>query len=280
MKKTVLLWAMPIMALLSLVSCEDKDDAITNDANSIVDASDDENEWQNCQQVNLSVGNTNGYEYVDLGLPSGILWAKMNVGADSITDFGDYFAWGETEPKMDFSNHNYKFITFGTIEDSIEVGYYTKYVHKSIAEYTGYKGYYDNKTVLDLEDDAAAVKMGGSWRMPTHCEMEELLENCEKQYVSYQGVNGYKLTGPNGAWIFLPASGFYYSDYVMGPNEQARYWCSSYFKSTLGLYEDNFWGPTFFAKSIYLAFKSEQIQCWAYCRFHGYTIRAVCPTTK
>lgn len=131
---------------------------------------------------------------VDLGLPSGTLWADRNVGADSPEDYGDYFAWGETSPKEIYNNSTYKWCKgwFHTM---------TKYCTNRIS------GTVDNKTVLDLEDDAAYVNMGAEWRMPTYDEQEELINNCTWTWTSQKGTKGYKVTGPNGNSIFLPAAG-------------------------------------------------------------------------
>lgn len=120
-----------------------------------------------------SAGTT--YEYVDLGLPSGTLWAKMNVGATSETDPGLYFAWGETEGYADASTkafrwNDYKFNPNGDGE------IFTKY------------NPIDNKVVLDSEDDAASVNMGGEWHMPTEEQCYELLQETTNGFVTNAGV--------------------------------------------------------------------------------------------
>lgn len=153
---------------------------------------------------------------VDLGLPSGLKWANMNVGATSMTDYGDYFAWGETEGynsgKTTFTKENYKFYkTESTVDaDGFDITYYgyTKYVPSKYSD-KGFKGFYDDKTELDLEDDAAHANWGGNWRMPTIFEVKELLNNCSWVWVRLNGVNGYKVSGTNGNYIFLPASVLY-----------------------------------------------------------------------
>ncbi len=118
--------------------------------------------------VTVSVPKENGHEYVDLGLPSGIMWATMNIGAESPTKSGYFFAWGETEPKEkkdDFKNSTYKFYTL--VESAFKI---TKYCGDSS------DGYKDDKVTLEPEDDAAHVLWGGRWRMPTRQEVVELLE--------------------------------------------------------------------------------------------------------
>ena len=144
--------------------------------------------------------NAHGYSYVDLGLTSGTLWATMNVGASSETDYGSYFQWGDTVDKRDAdcSWSTYKYCN-GT-ENSL-----TKYNNQS------YYGTVDNKTTLDLEDDAARVLMGGDWKMPTVALIEELAEETNSEWVTnYKGtnINGRKFTSKtNGNSIFIPASG-------------------------------------------------------------------------
>ena len=130
-------------------------------------------------------------EYVDLGLS--VKWAKCNLGAEQPSDYGDYYAWAETEPKADYSWETYKWMPSG--KDDPE--FVTKYNNT------------DGKTILDAEDDAATVKLGSPWRMPTKEEFQELLDRCATTYVARDGVNGLKVSAPNGKSIFLPAAGCY-----------------------------------------------------------------------
>lgn len=127
---------------------------------------------------------------VDLGLPSGTLWADRNVGADSPEDYGDYFAWGETSTKSIYDGRNYKWR-----QDS------SKYGNSSFG--SGF-----NKNTLNLADDAAYVNMGAQWRMPTYKELNELRSKCTWTWTTIKGTTGYKVTGPNGNSIFLPAAGY------------------------------------------------------------------------
>ena len=154
----------------------------------------------------------NGYEYVDLGLPSGLKWANYNVGATSPEDYGGYYAWGETEEKEDYSWETYKWCNGS--HDTM-----TKYCTNSSY------GTVDNKTVLDPEDDVAHVKWGGDWRMPTKAEQDELRNNCSWAWTTQNGANGYKVTGPNGNSIFLPAAG--YRDGTGGRGHFSYYWSGS-----------------------------------------------------
>ncbi len=133
------------------------------------------------------------HEWVDLGLPSGTLWATCNVGASSPEEYGDYFAWGETEPKDYYDWSTYKWCNGSS--DTL-----TKY-----CTYSTY-GTVDNKTELDLEDDAAYVNWGPAWQMPSRVQIEELVTQCTLQRSSMNGVNCWLLIGPNGNTMFLPGA--------------------------------------------------------------------------
>lgn len=135
-----------------------------------------------------------GHEYVDLGLPSGTLWATCNIGASKPEEYGDYFAWGETKTKSEYTYETYKWC--GGSKKNL-----TKYNTNS--DY----GTVDNKTELDVEDDAAYVNWGQKWRMPTWSEIWELHEKCTWEWTSKDGHNGFVVTGPNDNSIFLPAAG-------------------------------------------------------------------------
>lgn len=155
---------------------------------------------------------------VDLGLPSGTLWADRNVGADSPEAYGDYFAWGETAPKS-----YYEFSTYKWCKGSYDT--MTKYCTN-----ISY-GTVDNKTVLDLEDDAAYVNMGPEWRMPTQDELTELGSYCTWTWTTQNGPRAYRVTGPNGNSIFLPAAGFRGGDVLDHVGPGGYYWSSSLVES-------------------------------------------------
>ena len=134
---------------------------------------------------------TDCVEVVDLGLS--VMWATCNVGAESPEDYGDYFEWGEVEPKITYSWDTYKYCKEGEKKKLI------KYCSKSSY---GNNGFTDTKTILDVEDDAATVNWGNSWRMPTDDEFTELREKCTWLWATLNGVNGYRVVGPNGNSIF------------------------------------------------------------------------------
>ena len=162
--------------------------------------------------------NANGKDYVDLGLTSGTLWATMNVGATRETDFGDYFQWGDTVDKRnaDCSWASYKYCNGS--EKSL-----TKYCTK-----ISY-GTVDNKITLDLEDDAARVKMGGDWRMPSIALMEELMEETTNEWTQMNSVNGYKFTSKAdpSKYIFIPASGWRSDSSFISEGSDGYVWISS-----------------------------------------------------
>ena len=155
-----------------------------------------------------------GYDWVDLGLPSGIKWATYNVGAAKPEEYGGYYAWGETEEKDNYEWSTYKWCNGSNYT-------LTKYCTNS-----GY-GTVDNKTFLDPDDDVARVKWSDKWRMPTCEEQEELRNSCTWQWVVLNGVNGYKVTGSNGESIFLPAAGVRYYTEVNGIGSYCHFWSGS-----------------------------------------------------
>ena len=133
---------------------------------------------------------------VDLGLPSGTLWASCNVGASKPEEYGGYFAWGETTPQEDYSWSTYKWCN-GSSNSLTKYNTQSRY------------GTVDNKTELDLEDDAAHANWGGDWRMPSLDQIKELEDNCTWEWTTVNGVKGRKATSKiNGNSIFLPTAGW------------------------------------------------------------------------
>ena len=149
----------------------------------------------------------NGHEFVDLGLPSGALWATMNIGATSPEKTGNKYAWGETTTKSTYNWKTYKFCTF--------------YTNSSLYYMNKYSRSGDCKTVLELVDDAARVNWGGQWKMPTSGNFEELCEKCTWTLTTLNGTNVYKVTGPNGHSIYLPATKYW--SCILGDYEEQAY---------------------------------------------------------
>ena len=203
-------------------------------------------------------------EYVNLGLPSGLKWAKCNLGASKPSDYGDYYAWGETAPKADYTWATYKWMQAGQSESK----YITKYTiadgatgaiwYDSSGNFIG-----DNKTVLDAADDAAIANLGSPWRMPTVDEIRELRDNCTWTWTTQDGVNGYQVDGPNGNAIFLPAAGCRQNSGLSEAGTEGYYWSLSTDDSVC-------------AHMVELA--SSYVAVWNnFYRFLGFSVRPVRP---
>ena len=185
----------------------------------------------------------NNHKFVDLGLPSGLLWADCNVGASSPYEDGDYYAWGETETKSVYYSLEYE---WGKGDD----------MYKYNAS--------DGKTILDADDDVATVKWGVGCRMPSIEEINELRNECDWEWkYDYQGTSGYLVTGFNGNTIFFPASGYKTNNVVKSHGTYGNYWSRS-----LG---------TYITSAGYLGFTNNSItgQRFAFHRSEGFTIRPV-----
>ncbi|MBQ7057647.1 MAG: hypothetical protein IJM84_06845 [Bacteroidaceae bacterium] len=150
---------------------------------------------------------------VDLGLPSGTKWADRNVGATTKSDAGDYFAWGETSTKSDYDWSTYK---YGNAYNKL-----TKYCTNSSY---GKDGFTDNKTELVLDDDVAHKEWGGSWRMPSKEQIEELVNNTTSEFTTVNNVKGYLFTASNGNSIFLPAAGYRFGTSLIGAGSDGLFW--------------------------------------------------------
>lgn len=156
------------------------------------------------------------YEYVDLGLPSGTLWATFNVGANVPEGYGDYFAWGEVQPKDVYDVSTYKYC----------MGSHNSYTRYCQEVASGYNSYSDTLTILLAEDDAVTVNWGDEWRTPTKTEWIELKSHCTQRWTQLNGVNGFLLTAINGHSIFLPAAGCYSSSGLIDVGSRGGYWSS------------------------------------------------------
>ena len=182
-------------------------------------------------------------EYVDLGLS--VKWATFNIGASAPEEYGDYFAWGETEPKAEYRWENYKWCD-GTASNMIK---YNKT---------------DGLTTLDLDDDVAHVNWGGNWRMPTDAEFTELREKCRWEWTVQNGVNGYKVVGVNGNSIFLPAAGYARATNYYAISTSGFYWSSSFYIDDI-------------CNAYYVNFSSKGVYQYNLVRYDGRSIRPVCP---
>lgn len=178
----------------------------------ITACSDDENEDDLSEVLGNENVMVNDHEAVDLGLS--VKWATCNVGAKSPEDYGDFFAWGETTTKSNYSWDTYKWCK-GT-DDTM-----TKYCTEN--DY----GMVDNRTTLTSSDDVATVKWGSKWRMPTKEELEELRNECAWIWTIQSGVKGMKVTGTNGNSIFLPAAGYRDGTDLYGCESSGLYWSAT-----------------------------------------------------
>lgn len=222
------------------------------------------------------------YEYVDLGLS--VKWATFNVGATKPEEFGDYYAWGETEPYYkgsydgeyqlyewkDGKSDGYRWSNYKWCKGSNST--MIKYCNNS--DY-GYDGFTDALTVLTPEDDVAHVKWGDSWRMPTKLELDELRYNCtwswfESGNTKFNGVAGYMVRSRKkdftDNYIFLPAAGFCYYTHLSDVGYGGYYWTSS-------LDTDS----PYIAWNIYLNKSSGPDARYVEGRFCGHSVRPVCP---
>lgn len=188
-------------------------------------------------QSNIDLASGGVYESVDLGLPSGTLWAKYNVGATKEEEYGDLFAWGATEP-------------------------YRLNGNISIDNTNNYASSYANKIKHDLypNEDAATVKWGKGWKMPTKAQFDELLANTTDEWTAINGINGRKFTSSNGNYIFFPAAGYVNGGSLGIRGSYGDYWIRSFYSSSEA------WG---------LNFTSSVLDVSRYYRHYGYSVRPV-----
>ena len=197
------------------------------------------------------------HEYVDLGLPSGTLWATCNIGAENPEDYGDYFAWGET------TGYNNGKKTFNWSTYTLCNGSYytmTKYCTRSS------DGTVDNKTELDPEDDAAYVNWGSDWRIPTLAQLKELFNSSYTTitWTTLNGVYGRKISkkSDSSVYIFLPAAGYRYDSSLSSAGSFGDYWSRSLDTSDSRI-------------ALSLQFHSDYISKHSYIRCYGRSVRPV-----
>lgn len=177
---------------------------------------------------------------IDLGLPSGTKWSCCNVGASSPEENGGYYAWGETEEKSVYDQNTYL------------------HYNKKKGEYV-----HIEDEISGTQYDVAHVKWGAPWRMPTLKEMQELQENCTREWTQQNGVNGIRVTGPNGNSVFLPAAGHRWGEDLRYAGSFGYYWSGTLLHPGL---EDN---------ACYLYFYSDYWHWGSYFRRSGRSVRPV-----
>lgn len=215
--------------------------------------------------INNIGGGANGYEYVDLGLS--VNWATCNIGANKPEDYGLYFAWGETTGYSSASEKNGGF-DFSTTPYWVS----GSWASTKWSKYTATNGYSstgtaDNKLVLELEDDAAHVILGGDWRMPTKEEFGELYNACNITWTTQNGVNGllFKLKADSSKTLFFPAAGEMTGSSIYNVGVFCDYWSSSLYTSASYI-------------AWYLVSDSDNIYPQSNSgRYFGQSIRAVLP---
>ena len=186
-----------------------------------------------CKKDEEDEGIINGHECVDLGLPSGTKWATCNVGATTPEGYGNYYAWGETTTKSSYTEEN-------------SVTY-----EQPMSDISGNATY-----------DAARANWGGTWRMPTRSELNELNAKCTWTWTTQNSVNGYKVTGPSGASIFLPAAGYRNGSSLNRAGYSGYYWSSTPYGN-----RDDY--------AYYLDFSSSSLYMYYDYRYYGQSVRPV-----
>ena len=219
--------------------------------------------YRDLQEITISESITlyaQWHEYVDLGLPSGLLWATCNVGATTPEGYGDYFAWGETTTKETYDWRTYRYCNgnYNTL---------TKYCNN--ADY-GNNGFTDALTTLEAVDDAATANWGAGWRTPTKEEMSELCINCTREYKTHNGVNGCLYTSrSNGNSIFMPATGYCIYSRIISDGLICYYWSSSLRTDDPNMAEIIDFYPDDYCPD-------DSYRYADYYRFCGQSVRAVC----
>lgn len=163
--------------------------------------------------------NNNGFNFVDLGLPSGTLWATANVGANKPSDYGLYFQWGDVKgytPDHVGLNKDKKAFVWDDYKLSI---------NGSSSNFSKYK---TTGVTLDLEDDAAHVNMGGDWHMPSPEQIQELIDNTTSTWTKQDGVNGRLFTSKKDVskTIFIPVAGYAWDGSIRGSGDFGGVWSS------------------------------------------------------
>lgn len=188
-------------------------------------------------------GTLNGHEWVDLGLPSGTRWVTYNVGAASPDEFGNYYAWGETEPKDEYIDIN-------------------SLTHRKDVSWLKSHGIIGEDGLLTKEHDIATIQWGEPWRMPTDAEYEELIDLCNWEFTDYKGTNGYLVTGPNNETVFIVAAGFKQGAEAEYIGDYGDYWSSTVVPDLVGA-------------ACSLGYSSKAYGRRRYARFAGRSIRPV-----
>ena len=198
----------------------------------------------------------NGFEYVDLSLPSGTMWATCNVGATKPEDEGLLFQFGRVDGyKYGDENHKFK-----TNDQNLEDGSKSEYIPITSSGKT-----YDENDILDLADDAAHVHMGGKWKMPTKYELEELMDNTTHDVVTINGVLGMRFTSNiNGYQLFIPFAGYWYNGIFAAAEYNGYLWSSQVHPSNV-----------YFAYILYCLSSGNANISYYFTRYCAFSVRGV-----
>lgn len=192
-------------------------------------------------------------EWVDLGLPSGLQWAKCNMGATTPEGYGKYYAWGETSPKEAYEWDTYRYCAADEDGNLLSL---TKY--NTVES----MGTVDNRTTLQSGDDVATAVYGAGVRIPTKLDWQELMDHTSSTWTTENGVYGKKFTAANGNSLFLPAAGSYWRSYLTNEAVNGDYWSASLVEDG----PDHVWSFDFNSGSAYMG------SCYRYC---GLSVRPV-----
>ena len=208
----------------------------------IIEKTDNSTVQLGVDQVKRVYFKTFDHEFVDLGLPSGVKWATTNVGANAFDEYGDFYAWGETKPKTNYTEANYDYYKNGAY---ISIG----------------------TDISGTQYDVAHVKWGENWCMPTMKDFQELVKECTWTWTTQYRVNGYIVKGKNNKTIFLPAAGSNFYGDKSNQGKEGLYWASI----SPSIYDPtNDWG------AVFLKFdSSSKTYNGGTYRFTGCTVRPV-----
>lgn len=188
---------------------------------------------------------------IDLGLPSGTKWCCMNVGASSPEQYGGYYAWGETSEKSVYNPATYSYFNG---QDTDGDGWIDK--NFSVVNI--------GSDIAGTSYDVAHVRMGGSWRMPSFAQQQELMNNCTRTFAQQNGVDGILVTGNNGGQLFLPAAGYRWNSDLNSAGFD-------------GFYRSSSLSPNGDYYACHLYFDSDYWRWGSLSRYSGLSVRAVCP---
>ena len=191
-------------------------------------------------------------DFIDLDLPSGLKWAKCNVGAETETEVGDYFQWGST------TSNTVSECTWANAPFNGGSSNYNETYFNSVKDTVCPNG------ILAKEYDAASQIMGGEWRMPTQTECQELLDYTNHEWTTINGVKGRKFASKTdeSKYIFIPAAGCYYSGSIYGGDSFGLVWSSSL-------------DPSYNDYALELGFNSGSYDIYDYYRCYGFSVRSV-----